>query len=286
MDGKPVGTLVAELVQYIDLNPLSGNWAEDDTVISAVPAALRRRELLGVRRALARIGSNLAHGRRATPALVLRAMRATMPGGIGDSAVPGWGWIDETGLELGGSFTFARGASPERVIDAFGMNPANAFFAADSEAAQSLPYHGYRETHPPEHPWIRVGTAGEWGFALDESSGGFGWYEEDAAIALSAGAEAVLLTHTPTIDTFHYYVNGTQVTGFEPLRAWDRWGTDPDRFLAQMQQAGLRVDPPPPGSYTPFRNPVIATLEMLTLALGIRLDRGIALGPLLTVQRD
>ena len=203
-----------------------------------------------------------------------------MPG-TGGSAVSGWGWIDETDLELGGSFTFARGASPERVMEAFGMNPANAFFAVYSEAAQSLPYPDYLQTDPPEHPWIRVGTTGEWGFAMDESSGGFGWYEEDAAIALSTGTEAVLLTHTGSIDTFHYYADGTEVTRFEPLRAWERWGTDPDRFLSHMRAAGLRLD-----DDDDIGNPVIGVLEMLTLALGIRLDRDIALGPLLTVQRD
>jgi hypothetical protein len=36
-DGEPVGTLKAKLVQYIDLDPRSGNWTQDDTVISAVP---------------------------------------------------------------------------------------------------------------------------------------------------------------------------------------------------------------------------------------------------------
>jgi hypothetical protein len=209
-----------------------------------------------------------------------------MPGDIEDDAVSGWSWLGETNLEEGGSFTFARGASAERVMEAFGMNPANAFVARAPQAAQLLPYPDDFATHPPEHPWIRVGTTGEWGFALDESAGGFGWYEEDAASALSAGTEAVLLTHTPSIDTFHYYADGAEVTAFEPLRAWERWGSEPDRFLAQMRPAGLRVDPPPPGSYPPFRNPVTATLELLTTALGIRLSGDVALGPLLTVQRD
>jgi hypothetical protein len=60
-------------------------------------------------------------------------------------------------------------------------------------------------------PCVR-GHAGGWGFALDESSGGFGWYEEDAAIGLSQGTEAILFTHTATIDTFHYYVDSVEVT--------------------------------------------------------------------------
>jgi hypothetical protein len=209
-----------------------------------------------------------------------------MRGRIEDDAASGWSWITETALGGGGSYTFARGASPERVMRAFGMNPAKAFLAPDAWEARSLPYPDYQQTYPPEHPWIRVGTTGGWGFALDESSSGFGDYEEEAASALSAGTEAVLLTHTASIDGFSYYADGSEVTAFEPLRAWERWGTDPDRILPYMRQTGLPVDPPPPGSYPSLVNPRIAVLEMLTLAFGIRLPREAALGPLLTAQRD
>ena len=31
-----------------------------------------------------------------------------------------WDWVAETALDIGGSFTFARGASPEQVMRAFG----------------------------------------------------------------------------------------------------------------------------------------------------------------------
>ncbi len=204
-----------------------------------------------------------------------------MPGRGGDGTVSGWSWISKTNLGIGGSFTFARGASPDRVMEAFGMNPANAFVVSAAQAVRSLPYPDDGETHPPEHPWIRVGTTGEWAFALDESSGGSGGYEEDAARALSAGSEAALLTHVGPLNTFHFYADGAEVTAFEPMRAWDRWGTDPDRFLPYMQAAGLSPD-----DDTAPRGAVIAVAEMLTLALGIRLDEGTALGPLRTVQRD
>lgn len=171
-------------------------------------------------------------------------------------------------------------------MQAFGMNPANAFLAGPSWEDRALPYPDWSRTYPPEHPWIRVGTTGEWGFALDESASGFGDYAEDAAYALSAGTEAILVTHTASIDGFHYYADEIEVAAFEPLRAWERWGTDPDRFVPQMRTVGLAVSPPPPGSYPPFRNPRIAALDMLTLALGVQLPREVALGRLLTVQRD
>ncbi len=187
----------------------------------------------------------------------------------------GWDWILETALEIGGTLMFARGASPEQVMEAFGMVPGAAqLLPADPEDIfESLPYP-MDDTFPPVHPWIRVGKEGEWAFAIDESAGGYGGYEEDAALELSAGTEVAWFSHTQTIDYFHYYVD-----------AWERFGTDPDRFLAQMRQVGLDVDPPPVGVEGPELDPTIALLEMLTLALGIRLPEEVALGPLLTVQR-
>lgn len=194
-----------------------------------------------------------------------------------------WDWVAETALEIGGSFTFARGASPEQVMRAFGMNPAKARLVAASDVAQALHDPDWLRTEPPEHPWIRVGVAGEWGFALDESMGGSGGYEDAAVAALAAGTEVVLFTHTQTIDHFSYYSNGTLVTSFEPMNGSARYGTEPDRFVEQMRQAGLptRIDDDDDDA-----NPMIALFRMLTIALGIRVPRDLALGPLLTVQRE
>jgi hypothetical protein len=188
-----------------------------------------------------------------------------------------WDWVYETALgAIGGTFTFARGASPEQMMTAFGMNPARARLVPASDVAQALHDPDWLRTEPPEHPWIRVGVAGEWGFALDESSAGYGGYED-----APAGTEAVLLTHTQTIDDFRYADDGTLVTSFEPGML-DRYGTEPDRFVEQMRQVGL------PTTISDDRavDPMIALLQMLTVALGIWIPRDLALGPLLTVQRE
>jgi Family of unknown function (DUF6461) len=194
----------------------------------------------------------------------------------------GWDWVQETALDIGGTFTFARGASPEQVMTAFGMNPARALLVPASDFAQALHDPDWLQTEPPEHPWIRVGVAGEWGFALDESMAGSGGYEDAAVSALAAGTEVVLFTHTQTIDDFRYYADGTLVTMFEPLRGSDRYGTEPHRFVEQMRQVGL----PTNVGDQHAANPMIALLQMLTVALGIWVPRDLALGPLLTVQRE
>jgi hypothetical protein len=57
-----------------------------------------------------------------------------------------------------------------------------------------------------------------------------------------------------------------------------------------MRQAGMETEPPgtpglPAARRRRLRDPVIASLDMLSLALGIRLPEDMALGPLLTAQR-
>jgi Family of unknown function (DUF6461) len=192
-----------------------------------------------------------------------------------------WDWVAETALDIGGSFIFARGASPEQIMRAFGMNPAKARLVSASDFAQALHDPDWLRTEPPEHPWIRVGVAGEWGFALDESMAGSGGYEHDAVAALAAGTEVVLFTHTQTIDDFLYCADGIMVTSFEPGML-DRYGSEPDRFVEQMRQVGL-----PAGIDDDHAaDSMIALLQMLTVALGIWVPRDLALGPLLTVQRE
>jgi hypothetical protein len=197
-----------------------------------------------------------------------------------------WDWVaEETALlDIGGSFTFARGASPGQIMTAFGMNLARARLVPASDVAQALHDPDWQRSYPTEHPWIRVGVAGEWGFALDESSAGYGGYENEAAGALAAGTDVALLTHTQTIDDFSYSAGGTLVTGFEPMRGWERDGAEPDRFVEQMRQAGLRTAVG--DAVDDAVHPVVAVLRMLTIALGIRVPRNLALGPLLTVQRE
>ena len=194
-----------------------------------------------------------------------------------------WDWVQETALDIGGTFTFARGASPEQVMTAFGMNPARALLVPASDFAQALHDPDWLRTEPPEHPWIRVGVAGEWGFALDESMAGSGGYEDAAVSALAAGTEVVLFTHTQTIDDFRYWADGTLVTSFEPMNGSERYGTEPDRFVERMRQVGLPTAIDDDDDDT---DPVIALLRMLTVALGIWVPRDLALGPLLTVQRE
>jgi hypothetical protein len=188
-----------------------------------------------------------------------------------------WDWFDEdypNGIRL----MFVRGVMPERVIEAFGADPAAAELLTAEATELTL-----------GHPWVRAGRAGGWAFAVDnwwEVSvyGEFGKLREDLT-ELSRRTELALLVTGMGLDEFFYIVDGVEVTSFEPLLSAWRNGSDPDRFVPQMRQAGLRVDPPPyHGDAELARSPSVAVLEMLNLALGIRLTREVAMGPLPTVQ--
>lgn len=187
-----------------------------------------------------------------------------------ETAASEWDWMPEEYPD-GVRLLFARGVTPERVIEAFGADPAAAEPLSAEQALETLT------------SWVQVGRTGEWAFAIDNSSLGT---EESGRIAraLSAGTDLALFETGPNFDHFYYFADGDEVTSFEPLLSQYRDGSDPDRFVPQMRQAGLNVDPPPEDDDNFGDDTRTAVLEMLTLAFGIRLSRDVALGPLRTIQ--
>jgi Family of unknown function (DUF6461) len=189
-----------------------------------------------------------------------------------------WGWVAPAfphGLRL----TFVRGVAPERLVEAFGADPAATRWLTAEVTFATI-----------GDPWVRVGRTGEWVFSFDNCLFGIGGFSPKAR-ELSAGTELAHLDSLMSSGYFYYFADGAEVTSFEPLTSACRYGTEPDRFVPQMRRVGLDVDPPPndpPGAHDPDDgapdDPNIAVLEMLTLALGIRLSRGMALGPLRTAR--
>jgi Family of unknown function (DUF6461) len=207
-----------------------------------------------------------------------------------------WGWVRRGGREAGGCLIFVRAASPEQVIEAFGMDPGQAQMLPEARAGQALPLPVYDAEAKTVCPWVRAGRSGSWTFAISDSGLDIVRYHDDAGLRLSAGTEAVVVLWTakPTYDV-RYLVDRDVMTAFEPLRAWHRSGREPDRFLREMREAGLETEapaPPPPGTRRDlsvprrdYRDPLTAALDMLTLALAIRVPEEVASGPLLTIQR-
>lgn len=220
--------------------------------------------------------------------------------GLGGTGLDGgqWDWVSR--YQVGGCLMFTRGVSAGRMMSALGMDPGLAMMLPAERAEEACPLPVHDEKLKPLHPWVRVGKVGEWAFAIDETLGICFW-DQDVERRLSAGTEAVVVhwTAKPTYNV-RYLVDGGVVTSFDPGMAWDRAGSEPDKFLREMREAGLRTERPEPHPALtreeyiaqrrqrlqgPRRDPLVAALEMLTLALGIQLPQDVVRGSLLTVQR-
>ncbi|MGS2641231.1 DUF6461 domain-containing protein [Streptosporangium sp. LJ11] len=132
---------------------------------------------------------------------------------------------------------------------------------------------------------LLAGRLGDWAVLIEES----GWDALDAVKTLSAGSEAVsVLRHDYAADRFAYAVDGQVVTSFNPMiPAW-RYGSDPDRLVSLMREAGF--DPAyAPGDGTDedneertVRHPRVDGALMLVARLtGVMLTQEVLNGPLL-----
>jgi hypothetical protein len=135
------------------------------------------------------------------------------------------GWANQ---HLGVTLTFARERSWQEVAACFGAQP---------ELAETMTFleAGYAEgTH------VRVSTVGAWSCAI-ESLTVIGGDPATLQCLSGGGGEAFALCCTETIDTFYYCSDGRTVFGFDLLfpDRDRRWGGEPDRFAAEMEQAGF-----------------------------------------------
>ena len=216
---------------------------------------------------------------------------------------PNWRWLKGWRYELMGCLVFARGAEPERVLQAFGLDPAAARTVSADQMGEVA---GDPAARPPAAGGVpvRAGRQGEWAFAIDLNAPAVDHAE--VVRRLSASAEAVLVQWTPKPTAFiEYWADGTWTTSFDVRAAHQRAGADPDRFLREMRAVGLRteavdaeadrvrvleerariIEARRQGIPIEVFDPFVAALDVLTLALGITLPADVAEGPLLTATR-
>jgi hypothetical protein len=184
-----------------------------------------------------------------------------------------WDWLEGSGLRLMCALIFARDVTQDQVFEAFDLDPAS----ARMEEPTSDPYR----------PRVRVGQLGAWTFAIDEQmeSLHLALHGKNVGKRLSAGTEVAVVSWTPKpTEDFEYWADGTLAATFEPYRAFDRRGSEPDRFLHEMRQVGMvtEADDEAEGP----EDDLIAALDLATLALGIRLPGQVAMGTLATVSLE
>jgi hypothetical protein len=194
-------------------------------------------------------------------------------GGENAQASSEWDWLEESPLRLMCALIFARDVTQDQAFEAFGLDPS----AARMEDRAS----------GPDHRQVRVGRLGAWTFAIDEEmeSLDLALHGKNVGKRLSAGTEVVVVEWTPKpTEVFEYWADGTLVTRFEPYRACDRHGREPDRFLREMRQVGMVTEADDAGEGP--GDDLIAALNLATAALGIRLPGRVAMGRLATVTLE
>lgn len=206
-----------------------------------------------------------------------------------------WDWLARDRRPSCGSLIFTREVTPERLIEACGLDAGPARLVPEDRLDDELPFPVWDQNTGFTCPYIRAGRAGEWAFAIDEwmltlhreVQGGKVWQH------LSAGTEVVIVSWTEkSSERLEYWADGRWVTCFEPDMAWDRGGSEPDRFLMEMRRVGLETEPGADFSALSAAeqerildfDTLVAALDMVTLVFGIRLPEEVLHGPLLTAQ--
>ncbi len=181
-----------------------------------------------------------------------------------------WAWVRKY---EGFCLVFVRGVPETRLLTAVGVDPAAAEPMTSQEMHEEFDFY---------YPVVRVGRVGEWAFGFQDAWIDLG--DTDLLCELSAGTEVVSVVHTATIDGFDYFADGVSVVGFEPLFPGSRRGSDPDRLLPLMREVGLDPDLSFEDREARGVDPLLAVLDLVSRAWGIRLDADTVDGPLLTAE--
>jgi hypothetical protein len=185
-------------------------------------------------------------------------------------AVAGLAWLGQ-GPVLRTSFcaTFVRGMSQGEVLAGFGADPGEAEIRTFEEVltAESSWQEGYG-------PFVRVGRSGDWLFAWEEAS--HEGTRPEVLRRVSRGGEAVVVRHAlDAFAEFGYAAGGVVVSHLVTIVPYRRSGSDPDRFLALLRQAGLDFDTAAQhdaGDEQPVLGDLEAVLTVAERAFGLSLS--------------
>lgn len=176
-----------------------------------------------------------------------------------------WRWTADGAMRDLGCLIFSRGATPEQMIAAYGLDPGTARLVPPAELSEAVPYpvaYGSSEV-------IRAGRIGEWAFVIDESllANTLTVHAHDVAGHLPEGTEGAQVLWTGPEGRLSYWTGDGDRCRFDP---------ELDELEEFLRRAG--ADPGLAGrvDFEDFETPVqIRLLELLTLAeraFGLSLD--------------
>lgn len=157
------------------------------------------------------------------------------------------------------ALTFARGVSGRELLLRLGCpQDSLSLLTRDEAEEQEL-------ENPDAGHIVRAGEHGSWAWSIQ--LWGARILDENVLGEVSAGAEAVALVSS-SLPWFAYAADGGEVCSFDVGMPWLRYGSDPDRFLPLMGEAGVLSGPDQP----PVR-PVLAMLRLAELAFSLSLPK-------------
>lgn len=154
------------------------------------------------------------------------------------AAVDDLAWADAypgQGQTLGEIFclTFIRGIDPAEALRRLGALPDTVAPRTWSDIGA---LHNFDAGYPEMASALPLGT---WTVVFEPN----GFNGSHLTTTLSRGTEAVsVLRHDYASPAFTYAVNGELITHFDPTSPDYRYGTDPDRLLTQMHEAGFTTE--------------------------------------------
>ncbi|MEU8393936.1 DUF6461 domain-containing protein [Nonomuraea sp. NPDC048892] len=134
--------------------------------------------------------------------------------------------------------SFVRDLSPEEALRRFGVEEET----MEEVTFEELDYLSAESMRDDAAGYIGAARVGDWTVVIEPG----GWMMAVATEIynpVSRGTEVVAVCrHDYAQDTFAYIVDGAPVVWFDPMYPEERSGSDPDRLVTKMREAGLDPD--------------------------------------------
>ena len=167
-----------------------------------------------------------------------------------------FGWLDDDAI-VGYSVSFVEGVEPVEALERIGADVGPLPELSAAEADEFAATAG-------DLPVIRAGRCGTWTVLIEHDANK--GVNEHTLPALSAGTRAVsVFSSASGMDLFYYAEDGHVTTIVETTIPANRYGDQPDRFLPELDAAGLGPDGEPESVRA-------ATMDLVRSVWGVAVD--------------
>ncbi|MER5556169.1 DUF6461 domain-containing protein [Streptomyces sp. NPDC002793] len=179
------------------------------------------------------------------------------------STAADYGWLKEQYAFLMEAYciTLVQGLPPDGLLKALG---AASWEHVTGVRAMEVP--AYERSEDGGY-FVGVAAVGDWSLMVEYN--GFVGVTDALMLPISQGREVVShFCNVNAVDHFCWYEDGTTRLHFQPLFAYQRDGSHPDRVLTEMEEAGFDLDDTDERNYEGHTEAAFALAERLT---GVRL---------------